>query len=189
MNIRNTLLALVCVATAGFAQDVRYNFASDANFSQLRTYKWGTSRAEEKLDQLTDRQLRAAIDVEMQKKGFVLKDGGQADMLLVYEPSTRNEKQITMFHDNWGFGRGWGRGWYGFGPGLSTGMTTGQTSTIKIGEFALDIYDVNRHELVWRGVASKALDPNMKPDKWQKTVQTGAQKLLKNFPPPTKKQS
>jgi len=187
MKLNHTVLALVCLASAGFAQDVRYNYAADANFNQLKTYKWGSSRAEERLDQLTDRQLRDAVDGEMRKKGFVLADGGPADMLLVYEPSVRKEKQITMYHDNWGFGRGWGRRWYGYGGmGMGMGTTTAQTSTIKIGEFALDIYDTARHELVWRGVASKALDPNMKPDKWQKTIESGAQKLLKSFPPSKK---
>ena len=183
MNLRNGFIALVCFASAALAQDVRYNYAADVDFAPFKTYKWGVSRAEEKLDSLTDRQLRGAIDNEMQKKGFVRLEGGHTDLKLVYQPSTRKERQITAFHDNWGYGPGWGRRWYGFGPGI----TTSRTSTIQVGELALDIYDTVKHQLVWRGVASKTLDPNMKPDKWQKTIQTGAQKLLKNFPPPPKK--
>lgn len=184
MNFSKMCFALVCMMAIGFSQDVRYNFAADSNFKQLKTYKWGVSRAEEKLDQLTDNQLRAAIDLQMSKKGFTRLEGGAADMLLVYEPSTRTEKQVTVFNDNWAYGRGWGRRWYG--PGMGTGISTAQTNTIKVGEVALDVYDTANKELVWRGVTSKTLDSNMKPDKWQKTLQNGAEKLLKNFPPPGK---
>jgi len=38
----------------------------------------------------------------------------------------------------------------------------------------------------WRGVASKTLDPNAKPDKRQKDMRKGAEKLLKNYPPKKK---
>jgi len=188
MKLRNAIFALTCLTSVAMAQDVRYNFASEFNFGGAKTYKWGTSGAEEKLDQLTDQQLRAAIDTQMNKKGFSKVERGQTDLLLVYEPSVKHEKQITVYNNNWGFGGGWGRGWRrGYGPGMGMGMTTAQTSTIRVGEVALDIYDAKDEKLVWRGIASKTLDPNMKPDKWQKTIQSGAAKLLKSFPPPPDK--
>jgi hypothetical protein len=183
MNIKTTVFALLCLAASScLAQDVRYNYAGEADFSKFKTYQWGESPAEERLDSLTDRQLRGAVDDEMAKKGFVRIDNGPADLLLVYQPSLHQEKEFTTFPGNWGYGRGWGRGWYGVRP-----ITTTRTSTIRVGEFALDIYDRAKHELVWRGVASKTLDPNMKPDKWQKTIRGGAEKLLKYFPPLAKK--
>ena len=187
MKLTKMVLAVTCLVSAGMAQDVRYNFASGFDFNGLKTYRWGVSPAEEKLDQLTDGQLRSAIDNQMSKKGFQRVEGGRADMLLVYEPSVQHEKQITMFNTGWGYGRGWGRGWRGaWGPGMGTGISTAQTSTIQIGEVVLDIYDTAGHQLIWRGVASKTLDPNVKPDKWQKTIDSGAAKLLKNFPPQEK---
>ena len=62
-------------------------------------------------------------------------------------------------------------------------MTTGQTSTINIGQLALDMYDSAHHDLVWRGVASKTLDTKAKPDKREKNLRKAAAKLLKNYPP------
>ena len=41
--------------------------------------------------------------------------------------------------------------------------------------------------LIWRGVASKTLDQNAKPDKQQKNLAKAVTKLLKNYPPPIKK--
>ncbi len=71
------------------------------------------------------------------------------------------------------------------GPGgMST--TTGQTSTIYIGQLALDMYDSANHDLVWRGVVSKTIDPKAKPDKQEKNLKKAVAKLLKNYPPEKK---
>jgi hypothetical protein len=66
-------------------------------------------------------------------------------------------------------------------------MTTGQTSTIYTGQLDLDMYDSANHDLVWRGVASKTIDANAKPDKQQKNLIKAVAKLLKNYPPRVKK--
>lgn len=66
-------------------------------------------------------------------------------------------------------------------------MTTGQTSTIYKGQLALDMYETDNHSLVWRGVASKTIDPKAKPEKRQKNLAKAAIKLLKNYPPTVKK--
>jgi hypothetical protein len=42
-------------------------------------------------------------------------------------------------------------------------------------------------ELVWRGTASKTLDPKAKPEKKQKNLTKAVTKLLKNYPPQPKK--
>ena len=66
-------------------------------------------------------------------------------------------------------------------------MTTGQTSTIYVGQLAVDMYASSPHTLVWRGVASKTLDPKAKPEKQQKNLEKAVAKLLKNYPPVAKK--
>jgi hypothetical protein len=66
-------------------------------------------------------------------------------------------------------------------------MTTGQTSTIYIGQLALDMYSSSPRALVWRGAASKTLDPKASPDKQQKNLQKAVAKMLKNYPPAVKK--
>jgi hypothetical protein len=99
-----------------------------------------------------------------------------------YQPAVGTEKQFTSYNTGWGYGPGWGGGWYG-GAG---GMTTGQTSTIYVGQLGLDMYDAAKKELVWRGVASKTIDPKAKPDKRQKNLAKAVAKLLKNYPPKAK---
>lgn len=65
-------------------------------------------------------------------------------------------------------------------------MTTGQTSTIYVGQLAVDMYDATHKDLVWRGVVSKTLDPKAKPDKRQKNLDKAVAKLLKDYPPKPK---
>jgi hypothetical protein len=65
--------------------------------------------------------------------------------------------------------------------------TTGSTSTIYVGQLALDMYASNAKSLVWRGTASKTIDTKAKPEKQQKNLDKAVAKLLKNYPPPVKK--
>ena len=65
-------------------------------------------------------------------------------------------------------------------------MSTGTTSTIYIGQLAVDMYASTPKKLVWRGVASKTLDPEAKPEKQQKNLAKAVDKLLKNYPPKVK---
>jgi hypothetical protein len=64
---------------------------------------------------------------------------------------------------------------------------TATSSTIQIGTLVLDIYDQKGKQLVWTGSATKTIDPGAKPEKRQKNIAKAVTKLLKNYPPPTKK--
>ena len=65
--------------------------------------------------------------------------------------------------------------------------TYGSTSTVYVGQLDLSMYDPGSKQLVWRGVATKTLDPKAKPEKKQKNITKAVQKLFKNYPPKPKK--
>jgi len=175
------MVMILLAATSAVAQDVRYNFDKNSDFSKFKTYKWVTLKDAAKLNDLTDKQIIAAVDAELATKGLSRVDSDKADLYIGYQAAIGQEKQFTSFSSDWGYGGGWYRGgWYG-GPGMST--TTGQTSTIYVGQLALDMYDTANHDLVWRGVASKTLDPKAKPDKQERNLKKAIAKLLKNYPP------
>jgi Domain of unknown function (DUF4136) len=177
------LLALVLcglLTSAGFAQDVRYNFDREVDFSKFKTYKWIDNKPPANLDELKDKQIRASIENELAKKGLTKTDADNADLRIGYQVGLGHEKQFTSYNSGWGAGPGW-RGWGG------TGITTGQTSTITTGQLVLDMFDASKHNLVWKGAVSKTIDPNAKPDKAQKNLDKAMAKLLKNYPPPEKK--
>ena len=177
------VVLLLAGTSSAFAQDVRYNFDKSVNFSAFRTYKWVDIKGATTLGDLADRQLKAAVDAELAKKGLTKSDSGTADLLIGYQAGINQEKEYTSFDSGWGYGPGWyGGGWYGGGGG----MTTGQTSTIYIGQLALDMYASTPKTLVWRGAASKTLDPKAKPEKQQKNLEKAVAKMLKNYPPVVK---
>jgi hypothetical protein len=179
-------LVLLLIGTGpAAAQDVRYNFDKQANFGAFKTYKWVVIKGANQLSDLVDKQVKASVDAELAKKGLTKSEADSADLYVGYQAAVGQEKEYTSYDTGWGYGPGWGGGWYGGGGG--GGMTTGQTSTIYVGQLALDMYASSPKSLVWRGAASKTLDPKAKPDKQQKNLDKAVVKLLKNYPPPPPK--
>lgn len=179
-----SIAMILLAAGAAVAQDVRYNFDKEADFSKFKTYKWVAMKEAPKVDDLLDKQIKDAIDAELAKKGLSKTDSDPADLYVGYQAGVGTEKQFTSYDSGWGYGPGWYRGgWYGGGGGI----TTGQTSTIYVGQLALDMNDAKDRDLVWRGVVSKTIDPKAKPDKQQKNLAKAITKLLKNYPPPPPK--
>jgi Domain of unknown function (DUF4136) len=178
------LVLLLAGAGTALAQDVRYNFDKSANFSGFKTYKWVEIKGATQLSDLADKQVKSAVDAELAKKGLTKSDSDSADLYIGYQAGVGTEKEYTSFDSGgWGYGPGWhGGGWYGGGGGI----TTGQTSTIYVGQLALDMYATSPKALVWRGVASKTLDTKAKPEKQQKNLAKAVAKVLKNYPPKVK---
>jgi len=182
------LVLTLFAATVGtaFAQDVRYDFDKDKDFLKYKTYKWVPIKDADKPDELTDKSVKSAIDAELATKGLTKTDNDNADLYIGYQTAIGTEKQFTSYNTGWGYGPGWGGGWYG-GGGMSTSTTYGSTSTVYTGQLDLSMYDPAAKQLVWRGVASKTLDPKAKPEKKEKNIGKAVKKLLKNYPPVAKK--
>ncbi len=178
-------LALVLAgASTVFAQDVRYNFDKNANFTSFKTYKWVVIKDGKHVNELVDQQIRAAIESELALKGLVRTDAANADLYIGYQAAVDSEKQFNTFDTGWGYGPGYGGGWYG-GGGMSSSTTT--STTIYVGTIAVDMYQAATKSLVWRGSATKTIDTKAKPDKQQKNLAKAMAKLFKNYPPPVKK--
>jgi len=179
-----SVVLVLLSAGAALAQDVRYNFDKETDFSKFKTYKWVPIKDAAKVSDLVDKQIKDAIDTELATKGLTKVDGDDANLFIGYQAAVGEEKQFNSYSTGWGYGPGWGGGWYG---GMGSTTTTGSTSTIYKGQLALDMYDSAGHDLVWRGVASKTIDAKAKPEKQQKNLAKAVQKLLKNYPPVVKK--
>jgi hypothetical protein len=185
---RFALLAfvLLVLGVAGVAaQDVRYNYAQDVDFSKFKTYKWVDIKGSDHANELTQKQILASIDAELAKKGLTKSDSDSADLYIGMQTAIGTEKQFTSYNTGWGYGPGWGGGWYGYG-GMTSSTTTGSTTTIYVGQLGIDMYESVKKDLVWRGVASKTIDPKSKPEKQQKNIDKAVTKLLKNYPPKKK---
>ena len=136
-----TIAILVAGATATLAQDVRYDYDKDKDFSKFKTYKWVSIKDADKPDDLTSKRITDAVDAELATKGLTKTDGDTADLYLAYQTAIGTEKQFTSYNTGWGYGPGWGGGWYGYGGGMSSTTTYGSTSTVYIGQLDLSMYD------------------------------------------------
>jgi hypothetical protein len=179
------IAGLVIVAGSASAQDVRYNFDKSTDFSRFKTYKWVQLKDAKSPGDLLDKQIKETFEAQLATKGLTKVEDDSANLYIGYQVGIGQEKEFTSYNTDWGYGGGWYRsGWYGGGGG---GMTTGQTSTIYVGQIALDMYDSANKDMVWRGLGSKTIDPKAKPDKQQKNLTKTVTKMLKNYPPPVKK--
>ena len=183
------VLALAVMgATSANAQDIRYNFDKQADFTKFKTFKWVTIKGGRHVNDIADQQIRAAIESELAVKGLVRTDADTADLYIGYQAAVDTEKQMNTFDTGWGYGPGWhGGGWYGYGGG-GMGSSTTTTSTIYVGSITVDMYQAATKSLIWRGMATKTLDVKAKPEKQQKNLQKAMNKLFKkNYPPPLPK--
>ena len=170
-TIRIMLVALAFMAVAP-AQDVTSNFDTNTNFSMYHTYKWIQIPGGIKVDDIVAQQLTQAVDAQMAMKGFTRLDNDSADLYVGYQVATSEQRQLD-FYNSGGFR--WGGG---FGSATTSTLTTGSVS--------LDMYDSKAKMLVWRGVASKTLDPKASAEKRQNNIRNAIAKLLKGFPPKKK---
>ena len=179
------LTVLLSFGSGLLAQDVTSNAMPGTDFSKYHTYKWVLIQGASHPNQIVDAEIKQSIDGQLSAKGLTKATGDKADLYIGYQTAVGTEKQFTAYNTGWGYGPGWGRGWYGYG-GMATTTTYGSTSTVYIGQLDLSMYDAAQKQLVWRGTASKTLDPKAKPEKKQKSITKAVQKLLKNYPPPKK---
>lgn len=172
---------LVLAATPVGAQDVGYNAMPGIDFAKYKTYAWVKIEGARYPDDITDTQIKQAIDTELAAKGLTKAEASSADLLVGYQVAIDQEKQWNAYSMG-GAAWGWGPGYYGRGYG-GGGTATATSTTITIGTLGLDMYDRGAKQLVWRGKASKTLDPGAKPEKRAKNLEKAMKKLLKNYPP------
>jgi hypothetical protein len=169
-----TVLAVFLFMAAGaYGQDVHYNYDRSANFAAYRTYQWVDIPGGKVPDSLIDRDIRQAIDEQLAQKGLT-KVEENADLYIGYQVVIDLERSIDLWST--GMGRG---GWDGWGDH----RVQGQTSTVPVGILLMDLYDVAKKQLVWRGDAVKTIDLKTDPDKNYKNLQKAMAKLFKNYPP------
>jgi hypothetical protein len=162
------LLLLMCGFVAG--QDVTSNYVPGTDFSKYKTYKWVAIKGAEQPNQIVDQQIRMAVDSQLAGKGLTKTNGDNADMYVAYQVSVNQERQWNTY----GTGGGWRFG---------GGMGTATSSTIQVGTLGLDFYDPSPKQLIWRGSATKTLNPSKDPQKNQEHLNKAVAKLLKDFPP------
>jgi len=162
--------AMLFCSAPSLAQDVKYNYMPGTNFSKYHTYKWAQVPGGAHPDQILNAEIKQDIDNALAQKGFTQVTTGNPDLYVVYQIAVDQERQWNA----WGM-RGFG------------GMGQATSSTISNGTLVVDFYDAASKTQIWRGDATKTLDPSGNEQKNMRNLQRAINKLLKNFPPPLPK--
>src|SRR5262249_248831 len=151
------------------AQDVHTNFMPGTDFSKYHTYRWVVIEGGSHPNQITDAEIKQAVDGQLASKGLTKTDSDKADLYVGYQVAVDQKNQWNA---------------YGMGGGIRFGgMGSATSSTINVGTLVVDMYDPPTKQLVWTGQATKTIDPSKSQEKNQKNLDKTMQKLLKDFPP------
>jgi len=152
---------LLLMASSTLSQDVSYKFDDTANFSKFKTYTWVYFKNIAPIDNLTDEQIKAAVDAALAQKGLMKVAGdSNADLFIGYQTNEFIDEQFA-----------------------EVPTSDASPRTIYTGKLSIGMYTPANHHLVWSGLASKTLDPKANPQKRQKNLNKAVAKLLKNYPP------
>ncbi|MGC1452308.1 MAG: DUF4136 domain-containing protein [Candidatus Sulfotelmatobacter sp.] len=152
------------------AQDIKTNYMPGTDFSKYHTYKWVSVNNAEQIDPIVAQQIKDAINTQLTSKGMTMTEADTADMYVGIQTSIQQQEQWNAY----GMGGGWR-----FGGGMATATST----TIQIGTLGVDFYDPTTKQLIWRGSATKTLNPSKNAQTNQNRVNQAVAKLLKSFPP------
>lgn len=172
------LAAFLFMAAGAYGQDVHYNYDRSANFASYKTYKWVEIPGGSVPDPLIHQAIMQATEEQLALKGLT-KVEDKPDLYIGYQVVINLEKSVDLYSTG-GFGP-WG-GWGGWGGDRDI---HGQTSTIPVGILLMDVYDVERKKLIWRGDAMKVIDLKKEPEKNYRNLQKVMAKLFRNYPPST----
>jgi hypothetical protein len=161
---------LLLVSGVAAAQDIKTNYMPGTDFSKYHTYKWVSINNTEQVDPIVVQQIKDAIDSQLTSKGMTKTDADTADMYVGIQTSIQQQQQWNAY----GMGGGWRFG---------GGMATATSSTLQIGTLGVDFYDPSTKQLIWRGQATKTLNPSKNAQTNQNRVNQAVAKLLKSFPP------
>src|ERR1041384_7279726 len=160
MKLRSIQIFPILLCLSGlvaWAQDVKYNYDSAVNFSKYHTYQW-LSFATAHPDQLIDREIRRAVEVQLAAKGLI-PTASNPEIQVGYQIAVDKEREWNA----WGTGLG-PRFWGG-------GFGTAASSTINIGTLVIDFFDPATKSLVWRGLGTKTIEPSGNAEKNMERLQ------------------
>ena len=172
-------VALALVPAIASAQKTTYDFDKSASFAQFKSFTMrdGTPTKNE----LIDKRIVAAIEAQLAAKGFVRNDNAP-DVVVLFHVAYDEQKDISSFSSGpmyGGYGYGWGGGW-------GTTTTDVRVRDILVGTLAVDMVDAKKKQVVWRGLGTKEIDTNAKPEKRDQNISKAVEKIFKNYPPKVK---
>lgn len=155
---------------------VKYDYDVTANFSRYKRFDYYASKkGTGGTTNLMDKRIQAAIERELQGKGFTLETVKDPDFLVTYYPVLKDRKVRVNTRVALGIG---GRGFGGV-------MTTGgrEVRHYQEGTIVIEVVDFRSNQMIWQGAAEGALTGLDHPEEANEAVANAVRDILAKFPP------
>ena len=170
------LVGLIIAITACSTINISTDYDLTRDFSNYKTYRWAKKKERDPNDVLSKnirlrKTIQAAIDKELQKKGFEKITSGKPDFVIIIHGGLK--KRVNVYH----YGGYWYHPWWGPYGGYTT------VSHYREGSLVIDIVDAAEKELSWRGVITGITKYDVNPANLTEDIQNIISIALKDFPP------
>jgi len=155
-----------------------YNVSFDSDkttdLSQLSTYDWLPVPKEANINNLDEARIKRAVNAELKAKGLKL-TSDRPDFFIAADIITKEKLRITH------------RGYpYFYSYRTYDGSWSVDSYQYQEGTFILDFVEPASKNLIWQGLARVSIDYANTPEKRDRLIKEAMQKILQNFPPPSK---
>ncbi len=168
-------LALVAVLGAGCSStSFNSDFDPTVAFSGYQTWQWieivdPSIQLDRGMDQLVERRIKNAVQNELEAKGYNRDISGTPDFVVNFLLSTQDKVDVRSYYTGWGYSP------YG-------GMQAHARQWTE-GTLIIDVIDMQKGEVAWRGWAQGALASNPTAEQITRAVNEVTAEILKRFPP------
>ncbi len=149
---------------------VNQDYDPGYDFSKLKTFGFLPIPEEAGIDQLNANRFGDAIKNELTAKGYTVSENADFGVAILFGKQTKTN--ITSY--GYGYGPYWGR--YG-------GTTNIDVSQYDEGTLVIDVIDMAKKELVWRGTGTGALNPSATVEERTANINNAVAQILAQFPP------
>jgi len=155
---------------------ISHGYDRQTDFTRYETFAWaralkeavGSPQARLLADNpLLDKRIKSAVTDQLLGKGFKPVNT-DPDLLIVYHVGVKDRINVS----NWG---------YRYGPYWGPGRV--DVYGYREGTLIIDFVDAKQKELVWRGIAQKALPEGGSPESRERQLNDVIRNLLAKFPP------
>jgi hypothetical protein len=171
-SLFSIIILTVILSTGCSSISVNQDYDPTYDFSKLKTYGFIPLPKDAGIDQLAANRLGDAIKKELGTKGYTLSETSDFGVALYFSTKTKTNVQS--------YGYGYGYGGYWGGPGYGGGVDVTQ---YEEGTLIIDIIDMAKKELVWRGIGSGAMSQSPSVEERTANINNAVTQILAQFPP------
>jgi hypothetical protein len=168
------LVTLIGLAVSCSSITTQFDYERGEDFSRFKTFDFLPAPPELQQNELLAKRIGTAIIKELSTKGLTRSES-DPDLHIAVYTQVKDKVSVTSY----GYGYAPYYTWGYWGPRMG-GTDVRQ---YEEGTLIIDLVDAKQKEMVWRGMASKALSSSPSPEKVDENVNKVVAKIFENYPP------